>query len=411
MHVLFVHQNYPAQFGHIAHRLVTDLGWKCTFVSRLPARRDGGIRLVQYQLEGSATADNHPCAQTFENQIWHAHAVYQACERRLSSAPDLIVGHSGFGSTIFLRELFDCPIVNYFEYYYHARNSDIDFRPEFQPSTMDYLRVRARNAMILLDLDNCDAGYCPTYWQRSLFPAQFQPKLEVIFDGIDTRFWRRRRMKTRKVCGREVSPKTRIVTYVASGLEAMRGFDIFMQVARRIYKAYPNVLFVVVGADRTFYGGDERYIKHATFKEHVLRNNDYDLTRFCFTGQVPANQLVKLLSLTDLHIYLSVPFVLSWSVFNALSCECVVLASDVPPVTEIVQHGTNGLLADFYDIDELVRQSLDVLRDPGAYRGLGKAGATLIREKYGLDRCLSNITGFFQSVRRDISATAREQMA
>src|SRR6266478_3269040 len=139
----------------------------------------------------------------------------------------------------------------------------------------------------------------------------------------------------------------------------MRGFDIFMQVARHIYEAYPDVLFVVVGADRTYYGGDERYIQHGTFKEHVLADADYDLGRFCFTGQVSARRLVEILSLSDLHIYLSVPFVLSWSLFNALACECVVLASNVPPVTEVIRHGENGLLADFYDIDGLARQSLE----------------------------------------------------
>ena len=182
----------------------------------------------------------------------------------------------------------------------------------------------------------------------------------------------------------------------------MRGFDIFMQVARHIYEAYPDVLFVVVGADRTYYGGDERYIQHGTFKEHVLADADYDLGRFCFTGQVSARRLVEILSLSDLHIYLSVPFVLSWSLFNALACECVVLASDVPPVTEVIRHGENGLLADFYDIDGLARQSLEVLRDPEAYRPLGQSGAALVSDRYDLDHCLAQMTAFFQRVCGDV---------
>ncbi len=173
MHVLFVHQNYPAQFGHIARRLVSELGWRCTFVSQLPPRKDRGVQLVQYDLEGSATANSHYCSRTYENAIWHAHAVYPACERQLFIAPDLIVGHSGFGSTLFLRELFQCPIINYFEYYYHTSNSDLDFRPEFQPTPLDYLHTRARNAMILLDLDNAMPAIVPLAGTQPLPPRVF----------------------------------------------------------------------------------------------------------------------------------------------------------------------------------------------------------------------------------------------
>ena len=398
MHVLFVHQNYPAQFGHIAWRLISDLGWQCTFVSRLPPRNDRGVKLVQYELAGEATINNHYCARTFENAIWNAHAVYQACEQKLKTAPDLIVGHSGFGSTLFLRELFQCPIINYFEYYYHTKNSDLDFRPDFQPTTLDYLHTRARNSILLLDLNNCDAGYCPTNWQRSRFPTEYLPKLEVIFDGVDTRLWYRRKRRERRIGGRLLKKKARVITYCSWGLEAMRGFDIFMKVARRIYEEYPDSLFVVVGADQTYYGGDERYIKHATFKEHVLSQDDYDLSRFCFTGQIPTKQLVEILSLSDLHIYLSVPFVLSWSVFNALACECIVLASDTAPVRELISHGENGLLVDFHDVEGLASNALKVLRDPAMYRSMGTRGAELIREKYNLDSSLERLTSFYRQV-------------
>jgi glycosyltransferase involved in cell wall biosynthesis len=399
MHVLFVHQNYPSQFTHIARRLVADLGWKCTFVSQLPRRKDGVLRLVQYHVDEGAIGATHYCSQSFENAIWHTHAVYEVCKRRLAAAPDLIVGHSGFGSTLFLRELFQCPIINYFEYYYHTHNSDFDFRPEFPPEPIDYLRARAGNAMFLLDLDNCDAGYCPTHWQRSLFPVEFHPKLDVIFDGVDTELWQRRK-RERRIGRRAVGPRTRIVSYVSWGLEAIRGFDMFMRIARRIYEVYPDVLFVVVGAEHTYYGADERYIQEATFKEHVLKSDQYDLDRFLFLGQIPAARLTEIFSLSDLHIYPSVPFVLSWSVFNALACECVVLASDTAPVREVIRHGKNGLLNDFYDVDGFVRQAVSVLRDPRAFRPLGRAGAELVRKRYSLDYCLPRLARFYQRAKR-----------
>jgi glycosyltransferase involved in cell wall biosynthesis len=178
----------------------------------------------------------------------------------------------------------------------------------------------------------------------------------------------------------------------------MRGFDIFMRVARRIYEEYPDTLFVVVGADQTYYGGDERYIQHATFKEHVLSQDDYDLSRFCFTGQISTKQLVEILSISDMHIYLSVPFVLSWSVFNALACECVVLASDTAPVRELINSGENGLLVDFHDVEGLASNALRVLRDPTMYRSMGTRGAELIREQYNLESSLVRLTSLYRRV-------------
>src|SRR5262249_4130091 len=155
--------------------------------------------------------------------------------------PDLVVGHSGFGSTLFLADLYDAPIINYFEYYYHGRNSDMDFRPEFPVHELDVLRARTRNAMILLDLQTCAAGYSPTAWQRSLFPAEFQYKIETIFDGIDREFWYRRAVP-RRIGDRTIPTDTRIVTYVSRGFESMRGFDIFMRVAKRICDARRDVV-------------------------------------------------------------------------------------------------------------------------------------------------------------------------
>src|SRR5205823_6433174 len=176
MHVLFVHQNYPAQFGHIARHLVRDHSFECTFVSlRAPGTEDG-VRLLQYRAVGGAHAKSHYCSRSFENAVAHCHGVYEAYRTHPEVRPDLVVGHSGFGSTLFLRELYDCPIVNYFEYYYRTSGADMDFRPDFPYPVINRLRAHARNANILLDLETCDAAYSPTRWQRSLFPRVFRDK-------------------------------------------------------------------------------------------------------------------------------------------------------------------------------------------------------------------------------------------
>jgi hypothetical protein len=159
MHVLFVHQNFPAQFGHIARHLIRTRGWSCTFVSKTPPGEVDGIRKIAYTTRGGSRETTHYCSRRFENAIWHSHGVYEACRAHPDLRPDLVVGHSGFGSTLFLPELYpDVPVVNYFEFYYHPHRSDMDFRPEFPPSELDFLRARARNAMLLLDLENCRRG-------------------------------------------------------------------------------------------------------------------------------------------------------------------------------------------------------------------------------------------------------------
>jgi glycosyltransferase involved in cell wall biosynthesis len=400
MHVLFVHQSYPAQFGQLARWLVSHLGWQSTFISEDAEGSDAGVQCLRYEVAGGATELSHYCSRTFENTIWQAYAVYEACKHRLSCTPDVVVGHSGLTSTLFLRNLFECPTINYFEYFYRRCGGDIDFRPEYPAGEMDYLRAQARNATILLDLENCDAGWCATEWQRSLFPSAFRSKLEVIFDGVDTAFWYRRPDVPRCVAGREIPPGTRIVTYVSRGFESMRGFDIFMGVARRVYESYPDVLFLVVGSDRMYYGGDERFIQAPSFKEQVLSQGNFDLSKFHFTGWIPPEALVALLSLSDLHIYLTVPFVLSWSLFNALACGCVVLASATPPVQEVIRDGENGLLADFYDIDALGEKALAVLRDPIGFRLLADAGARTIRNKFGLDQCAGRFVELCSRVTR-----------
>jgi glycosyltransferase involved in cell wall biosynthesis len=396
MHVLFIHQNYPAQFGHIAGYLAQRPGYRCTFLSQQAPGTTGGVERIQYQLKGGARVENHYCSRTFENAIWHSHALYEALEARPDIRPDLVVAHSGFLSTIFLRELYDCAMVNYFEYYYRTRGADMDFRPDFPYPAINRLRARARNAVALMDLENCDLGYSPTRWQRSLFPRIFQDKIRTIFDGLDLGIWRPLTGVPRRLGDRTIPDDMRIVTYVSRGLESIRGFDIFMQVAKRLCQRRSDVLFIVVGEDRVCYGGDEEFIGRKSFKEWVLARDDYDLSRFIFTGPMPVGTLVQLFALSDLHIYLTVPFVLSWSLLNALACGTTVLASNTPPVREVVEHGKNGLLADFFDIDGLVAAAEQVLDAPQNYKPLGQAGMEMVRQRYSLEVCLPRMLSLYE---------------
>jgi glycosyltransferase involved in cell wall biosynthesis len=396
MHILFIHQNFPAQFGHIAAWLIRQRGFRCSFLTQHAPGNISGIEVIQYTLRGGAVEQDHYCSRSFENAIWHSHALYQALEKRPDIKPDLIVAHSGFLSPVFLREMYDCPIVDYFEYYYRTRGADMDFRPDFPYPVINRLRARARNANLLLDLEDCDAGYSPTRWQRSLFPAIFQPKIRTIFDGIDTNVWRPLTGVPRKIGDRVIPDDVRIVTYVSRGMESIRGFDIFMKTANLLCRRRKDVIFIVVGEDRICYGGDAEFTGNKSFKEWVLARDDYDLARFIFTGLVPTTTLLEIFALSDLHIYLTVPFVLSWSLMNALACGATVLASNTPPVREMIRDGHNGLLTDFFDVEQLANLAGKVLDAPGDYKHLGRAGIEMIRERYSLEVCLPRMLALYE---------------
>jgi glycosyltransferase involved in cell wall biosynthesis len=398
--LLFVHKNFPAQFGHIARHLIQSRGWQCFFVSETSPGESEGIKKIQYQVKGGATRQTHYCSRSFENAVWHASAVHEAVKNLAAEIqPDLVIGHSGFGSTLYLPELFpSAPIINYFEYFYHPHNSDLDFRQEWQTPEIKFLRSRTRNGMILLDLENCRAGYCPTEFQRSLFPKAYAPKLRVLHDGIETSLWKPDRQAERRFRDFTFAPSTRVVTYVSRGFESMRGFDIFMRVAKRIYQEHPDVVFLAPGSKKVSYGGDLEYIKEPTFFDHALKQEEYDLRRFIFPGRVPPAELAQILNLSDLHIYLTVPFVLSWSLLNAMACGCAILASDTAPVREVIQHNRNGLLADFFNVEGLARQALEVLKEPGAWAPLRAAAAETIQQNYSLEKILPRMEQFFLEV-------------
>lgn len=399
MHTLFVHHNFPAQFGHIAAHLVKQHGYQCTFVSEKPAGVQGGLERLQYKIKGGAREETHYCSRTFENQMWHSAAVLEALKNRPDIQPDLIVGHSGFLSTVFLRELYDVPQISYFEFFYRTRDSDMDFRSDLPRSGFaERIRARVRNAGLLLDLENCDAGYSPTMWQRNQLPAEFHTKVIPIFDGIDTDFWRPTEAPSRRIGGWDLPADKRIVTYVSRGMESIRGFDIFMKVAKRICEERSDVIFVVVGEDRVAYGGDMRFTGNKTFKQWVLDQDDYDLDRILFLGRIPPADLVRLFSLSDLHMFLTVPFVLSWSLFNALACGATVLASKTPPVEEVIEDRVDGVLTDFFDIDQWVQSASQILDAPESFADLGKMGQKKVEDLYSMQVCLPSLLKLYEEV-------------
>jgi glycosyltransferase involved in cell wall biosynthesis len=405
MHVLFIHRAFPAQFGRLALELTRRYGWKCAclieHLSRCPTPSPEMLQQVQlHRLPLPADLARRPPApwpQSYGNTLEIAQAVYEAVRGRPDLRPDLVVAHGGLTPTVFLRDLLTCPLVDYCEYYFAPARRDLTYRIDLPPAEPAPFYPRCINAATLLNLVACDSAYTPTEWQRASFPARFHPKTEVHFDGIDTELYRPH-APPRVIGGRPVPAGTRVVTFAARGLESVRGFDLFMRVAGRIARQRPDVVFAVAGGEETYYGWDRLMTGERTFKEWVLAQDEYDLSRFAFLGQVEPAELADVLSLSDLHIYLTVPFVLSWSLFNALACGCVVLASDVGPVREVIRPGVNGLVEPLFDIDGLTRTALRVLDDPGQFRPLGVAARRLMVERYGVDVAVPALREYFERV-------------
>ncbi len=403
LRVLFIHQAFPAQFGQLGLELNRRFGWQCTYMvqhlSRCPTPpREALERLTIIQVPRERQGGPPPWTRAFGDHLKLSTNVFEALRSRAAQIrPDLVVSHCGIGPTVSLRDLYSCPLVNYCEYYLGTRHRDLTYRVDLPPVETAPFYPRCINAATLLGLIDAP-GYTPTHFQRDSFPERYRSRIEVHFDGLDTQLYHpgAKGDLTSLLGGRSLPEGTRVVTFVARGLESMRGFDLFLQVAGRICQARSDVLLVVVGGDETYYGWDSLFTGGMTFRQWALSRGNYDLSRFVFLGQVEPDQLAVILARSDLHIYLTVPFVLSWSLFNALSCGAVVLASDVPPVREVIEPGVNGLVESFFDVDRLTATALRVLADPAAFQTLSDNARRLVESRYGLDVAIPALKEYFE---------------
>lgn len=412
MHVLFLHQAFPAQFGRLALELTQRYGWRSSFLieslsscpTPTPAMLENlAIRRISLSPDGTSDQPT-PWPQIHAKYLEQCRAVCEAVRGWPElGRPDLVVAHGGRGApTVFLPEVLDCPIINYCEYYFaNQHRGDISYRIDL-PVAQEVAPFfpRCINAPALLALQSATAGYSATHWQKHSFPSRYWPRIEVHFDGIDTDLYHPvpHKQRLRELAGRSLGLDVKLVTYVARGLESMRGFDIFMQMAARIARIRPDVLFAVVGTEQVHYGWDALHTGKASFKQWVLERVAHDASRFLFLGHVMPETLAQILARSDLHVYLTVPFVLSWSLLNAMACGCVVLASNVAPVQEVVEPGVTGLLAPFFDVDRLVEHALAVLDDGARHRPLGEAARRLIETQYSLDVCVPALRDYFDRV-------------
>ena len=394
MKFLFVHQNFPGQYLHLVRHLAAIPGNEVVFITQREDGEMAGVRKLIYKPARAVTPDVHHYLRETEGAVLNAQNVARVALdlRNGGFVPDVMLAHNGWGEPWYLKDVFKTtPLIGYFEFFYRFEGADVGFEPG-PPLIFDEApRVRTKNIGNLLALDTVDMGQCPTQWQRSLYPEIYRSKIRVVHEGIDTDVCRPDAGATVSLPGSDIrlSVHDEVITYVARNLEPYRGFPSFMRSLPAILKARPNARVLIVGGDETSYG--PRPADGISFKARMLKELEgrLDLSRIHFLGKVPYPVFLSILQISSVHVYLTYPFVLSWSMLEAMSCGCVVVGSRTPPVQEAIVHGENGWLVDIFSIDAIVEQVVAVLSSADGQKGLRESARRHVVENYDLrTKCL-----------------------
>lgn len=405
MNILIIHPSFAGQFLYLASYLGQNKENRVVFLAKTNSMgvQLAGVQLALYKAPRAVDKEHaHHYLITTEEAILEGQQTVRALDglRRQGFVPDVIIGHSGWGSLMYCKDVYpEVPVLGYFEWYYLSEHSDSYWWPDEKPEIDAKLAIRTKNMHHLLSLETCDLRMTPTEWQRSRFPAIWQPHIRVQHDGTDTAFCcppvgerPGLDLEYTAICGKEKGQKqklhlprgTEIVTYVSRGFEAMRGFPQFMDAVRILLKARPKLHVVCVGSDRVCYGSE---LKGTTFLAQE-EEKGYDHKRVHFVGSLNRGDYKKVMQASSCHVYLTRPFILSWSMLEAMSFGLPLVASKTPPCEEYVVDGENGLLAEFRSPHHIARRVEELLDDRALAERLGKAARETVLERCELTRCV-----------------------
>ncbi|HUW81055.1 MAG TPA: glycosyltransferase [Acidocella sp.] len=391
MNFLFVHQNFPGQYLHIVRSLIADNiardgTHEIVFMTEPNKNHMNGVRKVTYSRPPSVSTSVHLDAREFEMATRRGQAAYKGAMqiKALGFVPDIIIGHHGWGEMLNLVDAFPgVPILGYFEFYYRIDGTDVNYDPEFVMQQERYSAVRGKNCVNLLALALEQYGQVPTRWQHSTYPEWAQKQIRIIEEGVNLDICKPApgiAKKTVTVGNLTVTPKQKLVTYVARNLEPYRGFHTLMRALPKILQERPDVIVSVVGGDEISYGAPA---PKGTWRETMMQEvgSGIDPKRVHFMGKVSYEDHITLLQRSDAHIYLSYPFVASWSLREALAVGCAIVGGDTETVTEFIKHDENGLVVPTRDHNALADTVLHILKDTKHAARL-RAGARAYAEKH-----------------------------
>lgn len=396
MELLFIHPNFPGQFGRLAERLAREPGLGVSAVgdaSQMSADLAiPGVRILSYDKPEPAAEGTHPYVRNLDAAVRRGQQLAQLllAEKHQGYEPQLIYVHPGWGDGLFLKDLFpNATVVALLEFFYDPREADVGFDPEFPRKLNDIFRIRLLNTVQLHALHGCDLPLSATRWQRSRYPDLYQPRIQVLHEGIDTRQLKPNPMAELTLAsGHTLRAGDEVLTFVSRGLEPYRGFHTFMRALPAILHARPDCQVVVVGSDKHYYGPPAP--ARQSWREIYLRELGavLDLSRVHFTGTLPYADYLKVLQISRVHVYLTYPFILSWSMLEAMASGCLLLASDTGPVTEVVRDGHNGLLFPFFDYKVLAGRAIRALADPDSLLPLREQARATICAQYDFDEVI-----------------------
>ena len=393
---LFIHQNFPGQFIHIATELVR-LGHEVVALG-IKGRAVAGVKFLRYQPKAPERVSGVEAAVDFETKIVRGIACTQVMAKLKSSGfnPDVVVAHPGWGEALFCKDVWPAArLVMFAEFFYGTAGTDYNFDPEFTADTLaSRMRLRLKNSVHLHALHAADAIYAPTQWQASQLPRDYRAKTQVIFDGIDTQHVKPNAQASIHLQreGVTLNSQSEMITFVNRNLEPYRGFHIFMRALPEILRQRPKAHVLIIGRDEVSYGSPPK--TGGTWRQVMLAEVGAQLpmARVHFLGGLAFEDYLRVMQLSSCHIYLTYPFVLSWSCLEAMSAGRVVVASRTGPVTEVIEHGKNGLLFDFFDVAALSKQVIEVLAKPKSFAGLGVQARKTVIERYDLNsKCLPEL--------------------
>lgn len=387
VNILFLHPNMPGQYRHLARMLGAQGKHRIFFITKHKSAEIPGVMRVTYATKPHKAPPGHPYLLHTEAAIRQGQMVWRVAkllQQKESFTPDIVVGHPGWGDALFIKDLFPkTRLLSFCEFFYHAHGADVGFDPADPIQDDDIARLRIKNTTNLLNLEVMDWGVAPTVWQWSTHPPEFRNKISVLHDGVDVEYCKPNPAASVTLPDGSVFKKgDEVVTYIARNFEPYRGFPTFMKAAEIILKARPNAHIVAVGADDVSYG--KRPPVGMTYRRMLSEQVALPEDRMHFTGRLSYASLISLLQISQAHLYLTYPFVLSWSMLEAMACGVAMVASNTTPVREVVRHGENGLLADMFSPDDVADRIIQLLEDRHDNAAMRAAARDTVVQRFSL---------------------------